>query len=43
MQSEYEQRFLNPYAAAARGFVNEVITPEETRQKLLKALKIIKE
>ena len=41
-KSEYEQRFLNPYVAAARGFVNEVITPEETRQKLLKALKLLR-
>lgn len=39
---EYEERFLNPYVAAARGFVNEVIKPEETRGKLLKALKALK-
>ena len=36
---EYEERFLNPYVAAARGFVDEVIKPEETREKLLCALK----
>lgn len=35
---EYENRFLNPYVAAARGYVNEVIKPEETRDKLLSAL-----
>ncbi len=35
---EYEDRFLNPYVAAARGFVNEVIRPDETRTKLLEAL-----
>lgn len=39
---EYEERFLNPYVAAARGFVNEVIKPEETRGKLLKALKALR-
>ncbi|GFH91276.1 MAG: acyl-CoA carboxylase subunit beta [Lachnospiraceae bacterium] len=39
---EYEERFLNPYVAAARGFVNEVIKPEETREKLLKALKALR-
>ena len=41
-KEEYEQSFLNPYVAAARGFVNEVIKPEETREKLLKALKMLK-
>lgn len=37
-KKEYENRFLNPYVAAARGYVNEVIKPEETRRVLLKAL-----
>lgn len=35
---EYEERFLNPYVAASRGYVNEVIKPEETRGCLLRAL-----
>lgn len=39
---EYDERFLNPYVAAARGYVNEVIKPEETRAALLKALKGLK-
>ena len=30
---------FEPYVAAARGFVDEVIKPEETREKLLCALK----
>ena len=41
-KKEYEDRFLNPYVAAARGYVNEVIKPEETRSRLLKALKGLK-
>ena len=41
-KKEYEDRFLNPYVAASRGFVNEVIKPEETREKLLKVLKALK-
>lgn len=41
-KAEYEERFLNPYVAAARGFVNEVIKPEETRERLLRALKTLK-
>lgn len=38
---EYEDRFLNPYVAASRGYVNEVIKPEESRERLLKALKAL--
>jgi len=41
-KKEYEERFLNPYAAAARGYVNEVIKPEETRTSLLKALRALR-
>lgn len=41
-KQEYEDRFLNPYVAAARGYVNEVIKPEETRERLLKSLKALK-
>ena len=41
-KKEYEERFLNPYVAASRGYVNEVIKPEETREKLLKALNGLK-
>lgn len=37
-KDEYEKSFLNPYVAAARGYVNEVIKPEETRERLLKSL-----
>ncbi len=39
---EYEKRFLNPYVAASRGFVNEVIKPEESRERISKALKSLK-
>ena len=31
---EYEERFANPYAAAKRGFVNDIIEPQETRNRL---------
>ncbi len=41
-KKEYEDRFLNPYVAAARGYVNEVIKPEETREALLRALRGLK-
>ncbi|HJV38449.1 MAG TPA: acyl-CoA carboxylase subunit beta [Geothrix sp.] len=36
--AEYNEKFANPYIAAEHGFVDEVILPRETRQKLVKAL-----
>ena len=41
-KQEYESRFLNPYVAASRGYVNEVIKPEESRLKILSALRALK-
>ena len=35
---EFREKFANPYIAAARGFVDEVIRPRETRRKLIAAL-----
>ena len=35
--AEYEEKFMNPYVAAARGFVDEVILPEETKEKIVSA------
>lgn len=37
---EYSERFANPYSAAERGYVDEVILPEQTRQKLIVAFKM---
>lgn len=36
-EAEYAEKFANPYHAAARGFVDEVIDPSLTRSKLIKA------
>ncbi len=36
-EAEYADIFANPYRAAERGFIDEVIYPEETRQKLITA------
>ncbi len=38
---EYKEKFMNPYVAASRGFVTEVIRPDETRKRLLSALKML--
>mgnify|MGYP002935425072 CR=1 FL=1 len=42
MITEYENKFLNPYIAAKRGFVDEVIRPDETKTKILAALDVLK-
>ncbi len=34
---EYAEKFAHPYAAASRGFIDEVIFPSETRKKLIRA------
>jgi propionyl-CoA carboxylase beta chain len=36
---EFREKFANPYIAAARGFLDEIIYPRETRRKLIAALK----
>lgn len=38
---EYTEKFANPYLAAARGFIDEVIDPAQTRVKLIKAFKML--
>lgn len=41
-EAEYAELFANPYNAAARGFVDEVIDPKYTREKLIKAFSMLK-
>ncbi|QSE97760.1 acyl-CoA carboxylase subunit beta [Fulvivirga lutea] len=38
---EYTEKFANPYRAAHRGYIDEVIMPEDTRSKLIKAFKML--
>ncbi len=38
---EYREKFANPYAAAERGYVDEVIEPRDTRKKLIQALEVL--
>lgn len=40
-EAEYAEMFANPYNAAARGYVDEVIKPEQTREKLITAFKML--
>jgi len=38
---EYREKFASPYIAAARGYIDDVIEPGETRPKLIRALHIL--
>ena len=37
---EFRSKFANPYAATERGYIDEVIEPKDTRQKLIRALEM---
>jgi acetyl-CoA carboxylase carboxyltransferase component len=39
--AEYREKFANPYNAAARGFVDDVISPQEIRPRLISALRAL--
>jgi propionyl-CoA carboxylase beta chain len=39
--SEFEEKFANPYVAAERGFIDEIIEPADTRPKLIRALRLL--
>jgi acetyl-CoA carboxylase carboxyltransferase component len=38
---DYKEKFAHPYAAAARGYIDDVIDPRQTRPKLIKALEML--
>jgi acetyl-CoA carboxylase carboxyltransferase component len=38
---QYQEKFANPYVAAERGFIDDVIEPAETRPRLVKALRML--
>lgn len=40
-EQDYKEMFANPYRAAARGFIDEVIEPKDTRRKLIKAFAML--
>ena len=41
-RKEYEDRFLSPFAAAERGYVDAIIEPRETRSKVARALAMLR-
>ena len=40
--AEYKDRFANPYVAASKGYIDDVIDPRETRPALIKALEMLR-
>ncbi|RED45972.1 acyl-CoA carboxylase subunit beta [Seonamhaeicola aphaedonensis] len=40
-EAEYAEKFANPYRAARRGFIDEVILPKNTRRKLIKTFSML--
>lgn len=42
LEDSYEKAFANPYRAAERGYIDDVILPSETREKLIAAFELIK-
>ena len=41
LMSDYKARFASPYAAAERGYIDDVIEPQQTRPKLIRALRAL--
>ena len=41
LEREYRENLANPYVAAARGYVDDVIEPRETRARLINALAML--
>jgi hypothetical protein len=39
---EYQDRFANPYVAASRGFIDDVIMPHNTRKRIIRSLRTLK-
>jgi propionyl-CoA carboxylase beta chain len=39
---EYQDAFANPYVAASRGFIDDVIMPHSTRKRIIRALRTLK-
>ena len=39
--AEYRERFANPYVAAARGFIDDIIEPSQTRPRIIGALEML--
>ena len=41
LQNKYRDKFANPYVAATRGYIDDVIHPHETRERLISGLELL--
>ena len=41
LQDKYREKFANPYVAAERGYIDDVIHPHETRERLISGLELL--
>ena len=41
LTDDYAEKFANPYSAAARGYVDDVIEPKATRPRLIRAFEML--
>ncbi len=42
LAADYQEKFANPYVPAARGFIDDIIEPRQTRPKLISALQMLR-
>ena len=42
-EAEYKARFANPFVAGARGFIDDVILPHETRKRICRSLVMLRD
>jgi propionyl-CoA carboxylase beta chain len=42
-ETEYKEKFANPFVAGARGFIDDVIMPSETRKRICRSLAMLRE
>lgn len=42
-EAEYKRRFANPFVAGARGFIDDVILPQETRKRICRSLMMLRD
>jgi propionyl-CoA carboxylase beta chain len=42
LEQEYRERFAHPFIAAARGYIDDVIDPRDTRPRLINALDMLR-
>jgi propionyl-CoA carboxylase beta chain len=40
LAAEYREKFANPYIAASRGYIDDIIEPRDTRARLINALNV---